>query len=192
MSTMSENVSPLVLKRVAKELKSLSKSSPEGINVHINEEDLTDIQATITGPESTPYEGGVFRIKLTLSADFPQSPPKGYFVTKIFHPNVSADGSICVNTLKRDWKPENTLSHVLTVIKCLLIHPNPASALNEDAGKLLLENFDEFAKHARMMTDIHAKHSKQKSSSSSSTEKGAEKKKAKAEKKKKKKNLKRL
>ena len=87
--------------------------------------------------ESTPYEGGVFRVRLTLPSEFPQSPPKGHFLTKIFHPNVAESGDICVNTLKRDWTPENTLEHVLTIIKCLLIHPNPASALNEDAGKLL-------------------------------------------------------
>ena len=34
-------------------------------------------------------QGGQFRIKLVLSKDFPASPPKGFFLTKIFHPNVS-------------------------------------------------------------------------------------------------------
>ncbi len=29
----------------------------------------------------------------------------GYFVTWIFHPNVAKNGEICVNTLKKDWKP---------------------------------------------------------------------------------------
>ena len=82
---------------------------------------------------------------------------KGFFITKIFHPNVAKNGSICVNTLKKDWKPEYGLEYVLSVIKCLLIHPNPASALNEEAGKLLLEQYDDFAEHAKMMTQIHAK-----------------------------------
>ena len=62
-----------------------------------------------------------------------------------------------MNTLKKDWKPELGMTHVLTIVKCLLIHPNPESALNEEAGKLLLEQYDDYAKHARMMTDIHAK-----------------------------------
>ena len=31
----------------------------------------------------------------------------GYFLTKIFHPNVSEKGEICVNTLKKDWDPAN-------------------------------------------------------------------------------------
>eukprot|EP01147_Barroeca_monosierra_P008561 gene8561-1000_t len=89
--------------------------------------------------ESTPYEGGVFRVRLSLPADFPAAPPRGHFLTKIFHPNVAESGDICVNTLKRDWTPDHTLEHVFTIIKCLLIHPNPASALNEEAGRLLLE-----------------------------------------------------
>jgi len=157
MSTTNENISPQVIKRVAKEVMKLVKDSPEGIKIHVNDDDITDIQATITGPEGTPYEGGRFRMKIVLGESFPSVAPKGYFLTKIFHPNVSKGGDICVNTLKRDWKPEMGLAHVLTVCKCLLINPNPESALNEEAGKLLLEQYDDFAAHAKMMTEIHAR-----------------------------------
>ncbi len=45
---------------------------------------------------------------------------------------------------------------VLQTIKCLLIVPNAESALNEEAGKLLLENYEEYYKRASMMTEIHA------------------------------------
>ena len=45
-----ENVSPQVIRRVTKEVMELAESPPEGIKVFINEEDITDIQATITGP----------------------------------------------------------------------------------------------------------------------------------------------
>jgi hypothetical protein len=34
------------------------------------------------------------------------------------------------------------LKHILLTIKCLLIAPNPESALNEEAGRLLLEEYD--------------------------------------------------
>ncbi|KAH0861534.1 hypothetical protein HID58_089795 [Brassica napus] len=53
-------------------------------------------------------------MKLALSHDFPHSPPKGYFMTKIFHPNVASNGEICVNTLKKDWNPSLGLRHVLS------------------------------------------------------------------------------
>jgi hypothetical protein len=39
---------------------------------------------------------------------------------------------------------------------CFCVQPNPESALNEEAGKLLLEDYEEYAKQARLMTQIHA------------------------------------
>ena len=47
-----------------------------------------------------------------------QSYHAGYFLTKIFHPNVSKTGEICVNVLKRDWKSDLGLRHVLVIIRC--------------------------------------------------------------------------
>ncbi|TPX38246.1 hypothetical protein SmJEL517_g00387 [Synchytrium microbalum] len=128
-----------------------------GIKILLNEENIMDIQALIHGPEGTPFEGGVFRIKLIIGSEFPNEPPKGFFVTKIFHPNVSkAGGEICVDTLKRDWKKDYGIDHILLVIRCLLIAPNPESALNEEAGKLLLEDYSAYTHHAAMWTRIHA------------------------------------
>lgn len=91
-----------------------------------------------------------------LPSEFPAAPPKGYFLTKIFHPNISTSGDICVNVLKKDWTPDVGLRHVLMVVRCLLIEPFPESALNEEAGRLLLSNYEEYARHARLMTSIHA------------------------------------
>uniref|UniRef100_A0A7N0UAE2 E2 ubiquitin-conjugating enzyme n=1 Tax=Kalanchoe fedtschenkoi TaxID=63787 RepID=A0A7N0UAE2_KALFE len=152
-----ENLPPKVIKQLAKELKSLDETPPEGIKVTVNEDDFSTIFADIEGPAGTPYENGVFRMKLILSLDFPHSPPKGYFLTKIFHPNISSHGEICVNTLKKDWNPSLGLRHVLTVVRCLLIEPFPESALNEQAGKMLIEDYEEYAKHARLYTAIHGK-----------------------------------
>jgi len=106
----------------------------------------------------TPYEGGQFRCVLKIDGEFPQKPPKGYFLTKIFHPNVSPAGEICVNTLKKDWDPSNwSLRNILEVIRCLLIVPFPESSLNEEAGRLFMENYEEYAKSARVYCSVYAK-----------------------------------
>ena len=97
-------------------------------------------------------------MRLFIPNEFPQSAPKGFFVTKIFHPNVSEKGEICVNTLKRDWNPKQwSLYNLFEVIKCLLIVPFPQSSLNEEAGKMFMDNYDEYFRVAKMLTDIHAK-----------------------------------
>eukprot|EP00963_Diacronema_lutheri_P013456 scaffold2636_cov340-Pavlova_lutheri.AAC.118 len=42
------------------------------------------------------------------------------------------------------------------VIRCLLIEPFPESALNEEAARQLLEDYDGYAKYAKLMTSVHA------------------------------------
>ncbi|CAD6335972.1 unnamed protein product [Miscanthus lutarioriparius] len=165
LKATNENLPPNVIRQLAKELKNLDDSPPEGIKVSVNDDDFTTIFADIEGPAGTPYENGLFRMKLLLSRDFPQSPPKGFFLTKIFHPNIATSGEICVNTLKKDWNPGLGLRHVLLVVRCLLIEPFPESALNEQAGKMLLENYKEYTRHARLYTGIHAIKPKNKSKS---------------------------
>lgn len=171
MSTSNvENLPPQTIRQVIKQLGSLTSEPPEGIKVFYNEEDVTDIQAVIEGPAGTPYAGGVFKMKLVLGKNFPSEPPKGFFLTKIFHPNVASNGEICVNTLKKDWKAELGIKHILLTIKCLLIVPNPESALNEEAGKLLLEQYDDYSMRARLFTEIHAKPTRTLGESSGSKE----------------------
>lgn len=151
-----ENFSPHIIKQISREIGELTRNPMEGIRIAFNDDDITSVQADIDGPPGTPYHGGSFRIRLILGKNFPVSPPKGYFVTKIFHPNVGRNGEICVNTLKKDWNQDLGIKHILLTIKCLLIVPNPESALNEEAGKMLLERYDDYCKRAKMMTEIHA------------------------------------
>eukprot|EP00435_Cladocopium_sp_Y103_P045584 s1134_g13.t1 len=42
------------------------------------------------------------------------------------------------------------------VIRCLLIVPFPESALNEEAGRLFMESYNEYYSHAAMMNRVHA------------------------------------
>ena len=69
---------------------------------------------------------------------------------------MGANGEICVNTLKKDWKSTYGIGHILVTVKCLLIYPNPESALDEEAGKLLLENYSSYCDRAKLITSVHA------------------------------------
>jgi ubiquitin-conjugating enzyme E2 N len=50
--------------------------------------ELQGIFHYISGPPGTCYEGGKFRAELLLPDDYPMSPPKVVFDTKIYHPNI--------------------------------------------------------------------------------------------------------
>ena len=61
-----------------------------------------------------------------------------------------------MNTLKKDWQSSFGIGHILVTVKCLLIHPNPESALDEEAGKLLLEDYESYCERAKIITSVHA------------------------------------
>ncbi|KAG9187015.1 ubiquitin-conjugating enzyme E2 S [Alternaria panax] len=119
--------------------------------------DLTSLTVLLAGPVGTPYASGVWRLHLAMPPTYPAAPPTARFLTRLWHPNIDeATGAVCVETLKRDWSPQLKLRDVLVTISCLLIQPNPASALNEAAGKLAVEDWDGYCRRARLMAGIHA------------------------------------
>ena len=182
-TSSSENLPPRTLARVARELRNLHKNPPEGVRLIVDGDynnsnsessssssssafttagitttNLEQVLCELQGPTETPYDGRFFVLKLVFTGEFPAAPPRGYFVTKLYHPNVDPQtGAICVNTLKKDWTAETTLGHVLAVIRCLLIVPFPESSLNDEAGKLFMESYQEYAKRAKLMAQVHGR-----------------------------------
>ncbi|KAI9714029.1 MAG: hypothetical protein M1820_000759 [Bogoriella megaspora] len=121
-------------------------------------DNLSHLDVLLTGPQGTAYEGGLWKLHLDIPKEYPSAPPTACFRTTIWHPNVEqTSGSVCVDTLKRDWESKLTLRDILVTISCLLIYPNPASALNAEAGALLQEDFGAFSRRAKLMTSIHAR-----------------------------------
>lgn len=66
------------------------------------------------------------------------------FVTKIFHPNVYANGSICLDILQNQWSPIYDIAAILTSIQSLLTDPNPNSPANVEAARLYTDNRREY------------------------------------------------
>jgi ubiquitin-conjugating enzyme E2 A len=106
----------------------------------VHEDNLFLWKASVFGPEETPWEGGVFGLNLSFSEDYPQKPPRIRFTTDMFHPNVYADGTICLDIIQDAWSPIYTVASVLTSIQSLLTDPNPASPANPEAAKMFLED----------------------------------------------------
>ena len=69
--------------------------------------------------------GGIFKLELFLTEDYPMAPPKVRFLTKIYHPNIDKLGRICLDILKDKWSPALQIRTVLLSIQALLSAPNP-------------------------------------------------------------------
>lgn len=91
--------------RIQKELKMIKTDPIPGIEVNPNPEDFHLFSVYLKGPTETPFENGDFHCDLMLPPDYPMSPPKIIFNTKIFHPNIDKLGRVCLDILKNNWTP---------------------------------------------------------------------------------------
>jgi len=89
---------------------------------------MTHLLGVINGPEGTPYEGGVFQVDIEIPSEYPFSPPKMRFLTKLWHPNVSSQtGAICLDILKDEWSPALTIKTALMSLQALMCAPGEIS-----------------------------------------------------------------
>ncbi|KAG7537748.1 Ubiquitin-conjugating enzyme E2 [Arabidopsis suecica] len=143
-------------KRILKELKDLQKDPPTSCSAGPVAEDMFHWQATIMGPSESPYAGGVFLVTIHFPPDYPFKPPKVAFRTKVFHPNINSNGSICLDILKEQWSPALTISKVLLSICSLLTDPNPDDPLVPEIAHMYKTDKNKYESTARSWTQKYA------------------------------------
>jgi ubiquitin-protein ligase len=107
------------------------------LDVEINSDNILGPHfIKIKGPSDTPYEDGIFKIKVNITESYPFNPPELTFITKIYHPNISlSNGSICIDILKDQWSAALKLKSIFLSISALLSNPNPDDPLESDIAE---------------------------------------------------------
>ena len=146
----------MALKRLQRELIEIQKDTPVNCSAGPCNNDLLNWEATIIGPTETPYEGGIFKLKILFPADYPFKPPKITFETRIYHPNINGTGGICLDILKDQLSPSLNITKVLLSICSLLDEPNPDDPLMPEIAQLFKSNKAEFTRIAREHTVKYA------------------------------------
>ncbi|CBY40928.1 unnamed protein product [Oikopleura dioica] len=137
-------------KVLLKELKGLIQNPLEGFHmIKYDEKCLFEWEIGVFGPPKTIYEGGFFPVKIRFPKEYPFRPPHVRFTTPMFHPNVYADGAVCISILhspindpmsgelaSERWSPSQSVRSVLLSIVSLLNEPNCMSPANIDASVL--------------------------------------------------------
>lgn len=146
------------------QLKELMKNPPDGVSVGLkNDDDLFVWTVMVEGPSDTDYEGGYFQAELkfpkaraialfdhlwAFSQDFPVNPPEMRFISPMWHPNIYADGKVCISILheakfdamneqeqmSEKWRPIISVEAVILSVQSMLGVPNFSSPANIDAS----------------------------------------------------------
>merc|ERR1712093_232884 len=111
----------------------------------------------LVGPSATPYEGGHFVLDISIPEEYPYSPPKVKFDTKIWHPNISSQtGAICLDVLGKEWSPALTIRTALLSIQALLSAPEPNDPQDAVVADMYKQNKELFSQTARCWTETFA------------------------------------
>jgi len=137
----------MATKLLANQLRSLLNDPVEGFTVEADEANFFEWKVWIEGPQDTCYAGGVFQLSLKFPKDYPMSPPELKFVSDFWHPNVFANGKVCMSILhppgedamsgelpEERWLPTQSVTTIILSLMSLLNDPNCASPANVDSS----------------------------------------------------------
>lgn len=130
--------------RLQKDIDSLNLEDNPGTDLRWpNSNDLTHFIVSIT-PTDGFWKKATYEFDVTVPAEYPHNPPKVLCNTRIYHPNINLEGKVCLNILRKDWKPVLDVNAVIYGLTTLFIDPNPSDPLNQDAAKLFREDINSF------------------------------------------------
>jgi ubiquitin-protein ligase len=150
-----------VNRRILTEMKGWAKSrEPNGwftLGV-IQDTDLRKFLGTIRGPSGTPYEGGIFHVRINVGDEYPFQAPAAWFLTKILHPNIDMYGAICLDILnsRSEWSPAITLEKLLISVVSILHCPNWDEPVDDALSRDFSNDHEEFERSATLWTKQYA------------------------------------
>ncbi|KAL8970500.1 MAG: hypothetical protein Q9183_001494 [Haloplaca sp. 2 TL-2023] len=141
------------------------------VNVELKGDDIFNwkIALIVINPDSL-YYGGYFLANMKFPSNYPYSPPSFEFTHPLFHPNIYADGKLCISILHAPgddemsgelaaerWTPAQRVESVLLSIVSLLDDAETSSAANVDAGVMLRKDPKAYKERVKVDVEVSKK-----------------------------------
>jgi len=125
------------------------------ISMSLVNNNLGDVLGIVRGPLDSPYHGGIFFVRMRFPYDYPMEHPVVRFLTKVYHPNISEEGRLCVFN-KAFWLPALGIQEILLSLSALLSSPIPDEPLRADVAEQFLGDRATFNTIAAAYTRLYA------------------------------------
>ncbi|KAL1830292.1 hypothetical protein DCAR_0209732 [Daucus carota subsp. sativus] len=137
----------------------LMKLMMSDYKVEMMNDGMQEFYVHFHGPSDSPYQGGVWRIRVELPDAYPYKSPSIGFINKIYHPNVDEmSGSVCLDVINQTWSPMFDLVNVFEVfLPQLLLYPNPSDPLNGEAAALMMRDRTSYEQRVKEYCEKYAK-----------------------------------
>ena len=157
MSKIDEEISITIL---MKTFKRLMKNPLTNIGCTVGLVDQNNIynwKCTISGPNDSPYKGGLFKLFIKFDKSFPLVGPIVIFDTPIYHMNINPIqgdkplGYCCISTVNF-WTPDTSIEDLLNSIFGLFYVANEDGAYGLDYKDEFRNRRDIYDKKAKYFT----------------------------------------
>ncbi|KHJ48445.1 ubiquitin--protein ligase [Trichuris suis] len=80
-------------------------------------DDIFKWDCAIRGPSDSPWEGGLYKIRVEFPENYPAAPTICTVDPPLFHPNVFPNGEVCLSILHPEgWNPSFGVRQVPNVV----------------------------------------------------------------------------
>ncbi|XP_034247067.1 NEDD8-conjugating enzyme UBE2F-like [Thrips palmi] len=149
---------------LVKEVQEMEQTLPGTCHVNFeNPNELFNITLTVS-PDEGYWAGGTFHFHIYVTEDYNMAPPEVKCLTKLWHPNISEEGDICLSLLRQNsidslgWAPTRRIKDVVWGLNSLFTDLlNFDDPLNLQATELYLKDKEAFRQKVNDYVKQYAK-----------------------------------
>lgn len=151
-------------KLLIKEVNEMEQMLPTTCRVKFDDPNCLHDFALCVSPDEGFWQGGKFTFHIFITEEYNMAPPTVKCLTKLWHPNISEDGDVCLSILRQNsidglgWAPTRRLKDVVWGLSSLFTDLlNFDDPLNIEAAELYLRDKESFRNKVRDYVNQYAK-----------------------------------